>query len=162
ARQAERLARQSAYDLGMLLTQAAWEQHQVDRFRQLLGEHRPRKVGDEDLRGFEWYYWKRQFQRGHVSLQGHAGRVTSVCFSPDGRRLASASGEPGKPGEVKVWEAQTGQEALTLKGHTAYVISVCFSPDGKRLASASGGFDQKTGRSWGEVRVWDAQTGQLA
>jgi tetratricopeptide (TPR) repeat protein/putative hemolysin len=69
-----------------------------------------------------------------------------VCFSPDGRRLASA-GDDG----AEVWEAQTGQEILTLRGHTGAVSSVCFSPDGRRLATAS------TDRA---VRVWEAQTGQ--
>jgi WD40 repeat protein len=74
-----------------------------------------------------------------------------VCFSPDGKRLASASGNrranafgvwheqttrtPG--GEVKVWDAQTGKEILTLLGHTEGVTCLCFSPDGKRLASGS-------------------------
>src|SRR5207248_1595908 len=78
---AERLAARRAYGVGMLLTQSAWEQHQVDRFLQLLEDHRPRKVGDEDFRGFEWFYWKRQFQRGYTTLKGHTGWVTSVCFS---------------------------------------------------------------------------------
>ncbi len=58
---------------------------------------------------------------------------SSVAFSPDGKRLASASVDE----TVKVWDAATGQETLTLKGHTGRVISVAFSPDGKRLASAS-------------------------
>src|SRR5207244_783346 len=68
-------------------------------------------------------------------------------FSPDGKRLASASFDKS----VKVWDAQTGQELFTLHGHTDYVYSVVFSPDGKRLASAS--FDKS-------VKVWAAQTGQ--
>src|SRR5262249_26526434 len=143
-----RLARQSAYDSGMLLTQAAWEQHQVDRFLQLLEDHRPRKVGDEDFRGFEWFYWKRQFQRGHVTLKlkRHSGPVNSLSFSADGKRLAA-----GSWGEVTVWDAQTGQEPPILKGQPGGVRSVAFSPDGKRLASAS---EDRT------VKVWNAQTGQ--
>ena len=39
--------------------------------------------------------------------------------------------------------------------------SVAFSPDGKRLASGSGTWDDtKRATSAGEVKVWDAQTGQ--
>jgi WD40 repeat protein len=57
----------------------------------------------------------------------------SVCFSPDGRRLASASLDK----TVKVWDAASGQETATLRGHTDSITSVCFSPDGKCLASAS-------------------------
>jgi eukaryotic-like serine/threonine-protein kinase len=147
ARQAERLAKQRAYDSGMLLTQAAWEQHQVERFLQLLETHRPQGGGEEDLRGFEWYYWARQFQRGHVTLKGHAGPVWSVAFSADGRRLVSGSFDQ----TVKVWDAYTGQEQLSLKGHTDFVHSVAFSPDGRRIASGS--WDRT-------VKVWDAHTGK--
>jgi WD40 repeat protein len=71
--------------------------------------------------------------------------VNAVAFSPDGKRLASASNDR----TVKVWEAQTGQEVLTLKGHAGAVYSVAFSPDGKRLASAS----------YQRVNVWDASLG---
>ena len=82
-----------------------------------------------------------------ITLKGHTAGVTSVAFNPDGKRLASASGDQ----TVKVWDATNGQETLTLKGHTNQVRHVAFSPDGKRLASAS--YD------W-MVKVWDTTSGQ--
>src|SRR5262249_8634873 len=54
AEESTRKSRQQAYNSDMLLTQVAWEQNQVDRFLQLLEEHRPQKDSDEDFRGFEW------------------------------------------------------------------------------------------------------------
>jgi hypothetical protein len=136
ARAAEQLERRRNYWAGMLLTQAAWEQHRVDRFRQLLEEPRPRRVGDEDFRGFEWFYWQRQPQRGHLTLRAHRGPVFGVCFSPDGTRLASGGGVDRT---VRVWDTATGKEVLVLSGHTSPVNGVCFSPDGKRLATSGGG-----------------------
>jgi hypothetical protein len=55
--------------------------------------------------------------------------VTSVCFSPNGKRILTGSWD----GTAKVWDAQKGQEGLTLEGHTGPVSSVAFSLDGNRL-----------------------------
>jgi WD40 repeat protein/serine/threonine protein kinase len=111
--------------------------------------------------------WDTQTGRGIVTLQGHTAPVTTVAYSPDGMRLASGSGgydytkEVFVAADVKVWDALTGQVLLSLKGHNGPIASVAFSPDGKRLASGSCTLDAtKESIVAGEVKVWDAQTGQ--
>ena len=79
--------------------------------------------------------------------------VSSVAFSPDGKRIVSGGGGDGDNGSLRLWDAATGQPiGEPLTGHTAWVTSVAFSPDGKRIISGGGD---------GTVRLWDAATGQL-
>ncbi|KAA6414807.1 MAG: hypothetical protein FRX48_01557 [Lasallia pustulata] len=80
------------------------------------------------------------------TLEGHSSIVMAVAFSPDGKQLASGSGDE----TVRIWDAATGATLQTFEGHSDWVGAVAFSPDGKQLASGSG--DET-------VRIWDAPTG---
>ena len=80
---------------------------------------------------------------------GHSGAVNSVCYSPDGKYLASASGVNDHT--IKLWELATGRVVKTLTGHTGGINSVTYSLDGKYLASGSGD---------GTIELWEVETGK--
>ncbi|KAK9853427.1 hypothetical protein MYU51_006523 [Penicillium brevicompactum] len=82
-----------------------------------------------------------------LTLKGHSGPVSSIAWSQDGSRIASASGDK----TVRVWDPATGQCVSTFKGHGHWITSITWSQDESRLASAS---VDKT------VRIWDPATGQ--
>ena len=72
------------------------------------------------------------------------GWIGEIAYSPDGTRLAVASG-------IGIWhyDAQSGEELDLLTGHTSWDESLVFSPDGNIFASADGKV----------IHLWDARTG---
>jgi WD40 repeat protein len=77
------------------------------------------------------------------TLEGHKLEVFALAFSPDGKWLASGSGDK----TVRIWNVGNGDCVQTLEGHKARLADVAFSPDGQHLASAA---------SDGSVRIWSA------
>jgi WD40 repeat protein len=77
----------------------------------------------------------------------HANAVSVVAFSPDGKRLATASWDR----TVKVWDLANGHELLSYDKHQGEVQALAFSPDGKSIASA--GEEER-------ILLWDAATGK--
>jgi WD40 repeat protein len=71
-------------------------------------------------------------------MRGHTGPVTSVWFSPDGRRLLTAS----QDGTARCWAVagrEKGKEALfKLGGHDGPLTEARFSPDGTMIVTAWG------------------------
>jgi WD40 repeat protein/tRNA A-37 threonylcarbamoyl transferase component Bud32 len=145
ALKSEDYARHLAYAAKLDLAQRDWRDGNIAEAVRHLEETRPQQR-KTDLRGFEWYYLDHLCRSQGRTLAGHTGVVLSVSFSPDSRRLASASLD----GTVKLWDPATGQLIRTFRS-SAEVLAVVFHPDGTRLASA--GEDRV-------VTLWDAATGQ--
>ena len=80
------------------------------------------------------------------TFRGHSMLVWSAACSPDGQRVASASGDE----TAQVWDATTGDHLNIYSRHKDSVYSVSWSPDGQRIASAS--YDRT-------VQIWDATFG---
>jgi WD40 repeat protein len=135
-------------------TLSLWEDGNIRSAREMLGEVLEIRLDEKQEPQDTWEYrCLNTMLQPHAqrTFRGHTDAVTSVCFSPDGKRLASGSSDR----TVKVWDAETSRELFTLKGHAFAVTSVCFSPDGNRIASG-GGESFKPG----EVKLWDAATGK--
>ncbi|KAG7693466.1 hypothetical protein KL930_000479 [Ogataea haglerorum] len=75
--------------------------------------------------------------------------IRSVCFSPDGKFLATGAEDK----IIRIWDLATRTIVKYLKGHEQDIYSLDFFPDGSKLVSGSG---DRT------VRIWDVFTGQCS
>lgn len=82
-----------------------------------------------------------------VAQVGHTGSVASASFSPDGKRVVTASSDS----TARIWDANTGKELKRLDGDSNGIWSMSFSSDSKRLVTTSRD---------GVARIWDAESGK--
>ena len=91
------------------------------------------------------------WQVHHLSVRGvlaHAGEVTTVAWSPDGRRVLTGSTD----NTARLWDAASGQPIGLPLEHKSGIATVAFNPDGTTVLTA--GWD-------GKARRWDAATSRL-
>ena len=86
-----------------------------------------------------------------ATYRGHVKEVYTVGWSPDGKYIASGSGDE----TIQIWDFVQGSNVLVYSGHRhkvgkGLVQAIMWSPDGKYIVSGS----------WDKtVRIWDAYTG---
>lgn len=102
--------------------------------------------------------WNTETGKEVVVLQGHESAVNSAVWSPDDKRIASASDDR----TARIWDPNTGRELTVLKEHTRAVHTVSWNHDGTQLLTAS---DDSTARLWSttgtEVAVFAGHTGKV-
>jgi WD40 repeat protein/tRNA A-37 threonylcarbamoyl transferase component Bud32 len=110
-------------------------------------------------------------------LQGHAGRVVHVAFSPDGAHLLSGGNShfsapdqvkkvnvnyPGTDNTVRLWEVETGRQVAVLGGHTWEVMGLAFCPKDSQLAAACSSTEWATDYADPRVVVYNLKTGEIS
>jgi WD40 repeat protein/tRNA A-37 threonylcarbamoyl transferase component Bud32 len=93
------------------------------------------------------HVWDARSGRESQAVALQADNNTSLCLSPDGRRLA-VEGLVGNGVKVLNWDGEKLKEVGTLQGHRFLTAAVAYSPDGKFLAT--GDFQ--------EFKLWNADT----
>ena len=86
--------------------------------------------------------WEVETGKLLAQIEDHADWIFDIAFSPDGKRLASASRDKTS----KVFDVEKKESLVTFPGHAQTVYTVAFTPDGKTVAT--GGEDNP-------IRVWN-------
>jgi Serine/threonine protein kinase len=123
--------RRQAYSAEMILAAEEYENANLNRLREILEKYEP-KEGEEDLRGFEWYFLNNLLNPSNkIAVLRHEDDVWNVAFSPDGNLLATVSND----NFVHLWDVSTKQKIAAVPQKGAWKIT--FFPDGSRLAVSS-------------------------
>jgi len=92
-----------------------------------------------------------------ATLRGFFWRFRSMAFSPDGKRLVTAS-SGGQA--VQLWDTESWQDVLTIEGQGASHNSTAVSPDGNTIGTldATGVLQIWRAPSWAEINAAEKTT----
>jgi WD domain, G-beta repeat/Planctomycete cytochrome C len=99
-------------------------------------------------------FWKTKDGSLDHRLGGLAERIYDITYSPDGKWMATASGDPGIFGVARLWSVEPNGSVKPVRELVEtqdVVFSVAFSSDGKKVAAA--GADRT-------IRVFEVETGK--
>jgi WD40 repeat protein len=88
--------------------------------------------------------WDAESGAELLVIRGHTRQVTTASWSPDGKRIVSASSD----GTTRIWDAVTGDELLRLTTPSIWMTSTHWSPDGKYIAVAMEKTPMEIWRVW--------------
>jgi COMPASS component SWD3 len=93
------------------------------------------------------HVWDLASGKKIAALRGHEESTNALSFSPDGRLLASCSGNyrSNKDATVRIWDMASARELRRLAGHRGSVNAVAFSSNGQSVVSGS---EDGTGLVW--------------
>ena len=83
-------------------------------------------------------------RKEELETLSHKGIVSSLAFTPDGRRLLSGSWDQ----TVKIWDTQTGAEKASYNWELGRITTLTIAPDGLRAAA---------GGDRGLIVIWDVE-----
>ncbi len=147
--QATKLARnraeQNLYVAHMNLVQQAMQESDMQRARDYLSRHLPPEHGtdDQDLRGFEWYYWQHQLEDylGECNLQQEG---FAVMVAPSGQQVITGGGD----GLIQVWDIDSHEQLQQFRAADDYIGGLAMVGEQQRLATASRD---------GHIKLWNLQ-----
>lgn len=94
------------------------------------------------------HIWDVAMRKLLHTIDGHKKSIQSICFSPNGKMLASGSSDD----TVRVWNVQTGKMDREIEAEQDGVFAVAYSPSGRTIASAGA---DKT------IKLWKPASGKM-
>lgn len=136
-------ARRQSYSANIAAAFAALRADEYQQLRTRLAAAAP------EHRGWEWRFLTGMAERSDRTTLAHNDMIFAFASSPDGKRLATGSGD----GTMAVWDAESGACQRRIDGFPdAGVAALAFDPGGTWILSGS---------QDGAVRIWDTASGEI-